>query len=140
MLDILAQSSPDLSSPELDAAVDTALAGLRIFLFTLFAFWLFFVACMWKILSKAGQPGWACLVPIYINYVLVQAIRKPISWFILSLIPLISLVYGIMILHEISKNFGRGSGTTLGLIFLPVIFLPMLAFGSAQWQGEQQAA
>jgi len=31
------------------------------------AFLVFMIAAMWKIFTKAGQPGWACIIPIY-NY------------------------------------------------------------------------
>jgi len=43
------------------------------------------------------------------------------------------LVVGIMQCAKLSKAFGRGFGTTLGLIFLPNIFQLILAFGSAKY-------
>lgn len=42
------------------------------------------------------------------------------------------LVIAIMVIAGVSRNFGSGVGTTLGLIFLPVIFYPRLGFGSAR--------
>src|SRR5207249_3054222 len=42
-------------------------------------------AIMWKVFTKAGQPGWAALVPIYNHYLLVMEICKlEILWFILG--------------------------------------------------------
>ena len=35
-----------------------------------------FVAGMWKIFEKAGQPGWAAIVPIYNLFVLTQIAGK----------------------------------------------------------------
>ena len=32
----------------------------------------FLIASMWKVFTKAGQPGWAAIVPIYNIYVLTQ--------------------------------------------------------------------
>jgi hypothetical protein len=40
----------------------------------------------------------------------------------------------VIILNEISKRFGRGLGTTLGLFFLPFIFWIILGFGDAEYQ------
>ena len=33
------------------------------------------IAAMWKIFTKAGQPGWACLIPIYNIYILCKIVR-----------------------------------------------------------------
>jgi len=27
------------------------------------------IAAMWKVFEKAGQPGWACIIPIYNIYI-----------------------------------------------------------------------
>lgn len=44
-----------------------------------------------------------------------------------------TLVVAIMQCARLSRAFGRGIGTTLGLIFLPNIFQLILAFGSAKY-------
>ena len=31
----------------------------------------------WKLFTKAGKPGWACLVPVYNNYTLAEIGGKP---------------------------------------------------------------
>jgi hypothetical protein len=38
-----------------------------------------------------------------------------------------------MVLIGLAKNFGRGAGTVIGLIFLPFIFILILGFGSAEY-------
>ncbi|MPM07751.1 hypothetical protein SDC9_54058 [bioreactor metagenome] len=89
---------------------------------------------MWKIFTKAGQPGWACLVPIYNLYVMTLIAKKPAWWLIMILIvPIANFIFLIMLLHAISTNFGKGVGFTLGLIFLSAIFIPILGYGSAQY-------
>lgn len=35
----------------------------------------FFVMAYWKTYAKAGQPGWACLIPVY-NYLVLADIAK----------------------------------------------------------------
>jgi uncharacterized protein DUF5684 len=91
------------------------------------------VAGMWKTFAKAGKPGWAAIVPIYNVIVLLEITGKPIWWIILFLIPLVSIIVSIMVYHALSKSFGRGVGTTLGLIFLSPIFFAILGFGDAQY-------
>ncbi|MDC0271096.1 DUF5684 domain-containing protein, partial [Akkermansiaceae bacterium] len=94
---------------------------------------------IWKIFTKAGKPGWASIIPIYNVIVLLEIIGKPVWWIVLFLIPFVNIIISIITTNEVSKSFGRGAGTTVGLIFLPFIFYPVLAFGSAQYQGTQQA-
>ena len=91
------------------------------------------IASLWTIYSKAGQPGWAAIVPIYNVIVLLEIVGKPWWWLILMCIPLVNFVILIIVLNELSKSFGKGSGFTVGLIFLSFIFIPILAFGSAQY-------
>jgi len=93
------------------------------------------IAAMWKVFEKAGQPGWAAIIPIYNLIVLIQIAGKPIWWILLYFIPIVSLIVGIIVLHNISVNFGKGVGFTLGLIFLSPIFFPILAWGDAEYRG-----
>lgn len=93
------------------------------------------IAGGWKMFTKAGQPGWACIIPFYNLYVITQIVGRPWWWLILMCIPFIQVIFMIIICNDLSKAFGRGIGTTLGLIFLSFIFIPILGFGSAQYQG-----
>lgn len=99
----------------------------------LLAIVVFMIACQWKIYSKAGKPGWACLVPIYNIVVLLEIVKKPIWWLILMLIPIVNIIIAIIILVELAKAFGKDAGFAIGLLLLPIVFYPMLAFGSAQY-------
>jgi hypothetical protein len=96
---------------------------------------IFYIAAMWKVFTKAGQPGWAAIVPIYNGIVMLQIAGKPIWWILLYFIPIVNIVISIIVLHSISKNFGHGVGFTLGLIFLGFIFIPILAWGESEYLG-----
>jgi len=96
---------------------------------------LLMVVGMWKMFVKAGQPGWAILIPIYNTIVLIQVAGKPIWWFLLMLIPIANLVVYILLSIEIAKKFGKGGGFAVGLMLLPYVFYPILGFGSAEYQG-----
>ncbi len=93
------------------------------------------IASMWKIYTKAGKPGWAAIVPIYNYVVLLDIVGKPVWWIVLLFIPLVNFIVAIMVINLLSKSFGKGVGFTIGMIFLPFIFIPMLAFGDAQYVG-----
>jgi hypothetical protein len=90
---------------------------------------------MAKVFKKAGQPGWAAIIPIYNLYVILKIVGKPGWWLLLMLIPLVNVVFAIWTVNLLSKSFGKDVGFTLGLIFLSFIFWPILAFGDAKYQG-----
>jgi len=93
------------------------------------------IASMWKIFVKAGQPGWAALIPIYNIYVLLQVAGKPGWWLLLMLIPVVNFIIGILVAVAVAARFGKGAGFAIGLLLLPMIFYPILGFGSAQYTG-----
>lgn len=45
----------------------------------------------WKVFEKAGQPGWAAVVPVYNLIVLLRVAQRPLWWVILYPIPLLML-------------------------------------------------
>jgi hypothetical protein len=98
------------------------------------------IAGFWKTFEKAGKPGWASIVPIYNIMVLLEIAGKPMWWIILMLIPLVNLVIAVIVAIAVARNFGKGVGFALGLIFLGFIFYPILGFGDAQYKPVTAAA
>lgn len=93
------------------------------------------IVSMWKIFTKAGKPGWACIIPIYNIIVLLEIVGKPWWWLLLMLIPFVGIVLGIWMLNLLSKSFGHGVGFTIGLLFLSFVFLPILGLGESKYLG-----
>ncbi|BCS89676.1 DUF5684 domain-containing protein [Pseudodesulfovibrio sediminis] len=91
-------------------------------------------AGLWKTYAKAGEPGWACLIPVYNLWVLVRIAGREWYWFVLFLIPLINIIVFIIISLDITKRFKQPMPFAAGLFLLPWIFYPILGFGSAQYQ------
>lgn len=90
----------------------------------------FIIVCLWKIFTKAHEEGWAAIVPFYRFYVLFK-----ITWgkgwnFLLMLIPIANAIIGIITMVKLAKAFGKGGGFACGLIFLPIVFLPIMAFSN----------
>jgi len=94
------------------------------------------VASYWKIFAKAGKPGWASIVPIYNLVVYLQMVNRPVWWIVLFFVPIVNIVIAIVLVHDLSKSFGKGMGWTLGLLFLGIVFVPVLAFGSDPFVGR----
>lgn len=83
----------------------------------------------WKIFSKAGQPGWKALVPIYNSYIFVEIAGLPWWVFLGFFVPVLNLITVIVVMYYVSQRFGHGMGYGIGLTFLPFIFLPILGYG-----------
>jgi len=94
------------------------------------------LASMWKLFIKANRPGWFSIIPIYNTVVWLQIIGRPIWWVFLYFIPVVNFVFGIIILYDFMKAYGKDNlGFFLGMLILPFVFFPILAFGSAQYVG-----
>jgi len=98
------------------------------------------IASMWKIFTKAGQPGWASLIPIYNIYVWCKIVGRPGWWVLLFFIPFVNFVIAIILGIDLAKSFGKGVGFGIGIILLGIIFLPILAFSGATYQGPSAGA
>ena len=91
----------------------------------------------WKIFTKAGQPGWAVLIPIYNAIVLMRVIGRPWWWIFGFIVPILNIVVGIVVSLDLAKSFGRGTGFGIGLWLLPFIFGLILGFGSDTYRGPR---
>jgi hypothetical protein len=92
----------------------------------------------WFMFEKAGEPGWAAIIPIYNWLIGIKIAGKPWWYILLMLIPVVNLVIYIVILNGLAKNFGKGTGFTLGLFFFRFIFIPILGFSkSITYSGDK---
>ena len=83
---------------------------------------------MWKTFTKAGEPGWAAIVPIYNVIILLKIADKPVWWVLLFLIPFVNIVIMLIVSIEVAKYFGKSAGFGVGLFLLPCIFYMILGF------------
>lgn len=151
MLNIIAQSNGleygtydstySSTSAQSDPASGLVTLGVFMFVLAIFAIiWLISAILLWKVFTKAGQPGWKALIPIYNNWVLFEISGKPGYWSLAFLIPFVGSILAtaatIVAMLQLAKNFGKNTTfAVIWLILLPFIGLIMLGFGDAKYLG-----
>jgi hypothetical protein len=99
------------------------------------------IASLWKLFEKAGEPPWHAVVPILNLLTLLKILGKPPTLLLLLIVCCIGWIALKVILDlALAERFGQSSGFAIGLIFVPIIFLPMLAFGSSTYSKPPAAA
>lgn len=95
---------------------------------------------MWKLFVKANKPGWASIIPIYNTIVMIQIAGRPVWWIILFFIPIVNFVILIIITENFVRAFGKNAGFVVGVIFLPMIFIPLLGYSDVKYMGVNTSA
>src|SRR5262249_27865345 len=96
-------------------------------------FFILLIVSGWKIFTKAGEPGWASIVPIYSFMVLARICGRGEIFGLVYMIPCIG---PFIMPFDIAKAFGREQGFALGFLFFGPIFYPMWASGSSEYMGS----
>lgn len=124
----------------------------------IFGIFIISITAYWKIFKKAGQRGWAAIIPVYNTYVMSQIAFGNSSYFIASIILAIvsitaqfaeisiltvltmiaAIILAIFYYIRLCKVFGKSGGFAVALIFFPFIFLPVLAFGNFEYIGPEK--
>lgn len=120
-------SLSSLSESSLTILAIIAIVSLVIFILQIVA--------KWKIFDKAGERGWAALVPFYSTYVLYKITWENGLFFLLSYIPCLNVIVTVMTNMKLSAVFGKNDGFAIGLSLLGFIFYPVLAFDSSEYDG-----
>ena len=125
------------SDPNAGSAAGAAVGGVVMLIWLAFVVLMF--AALWKIFVKAGEPGWAAIIPIYNIIVMLKIAGKPAWWVILMLIPVANIIVGFLMCDAIAKRFGKGTGFAIGMLLLPFIFYPVLAWGDNRYSAAATA-
>lgn len=136
------------------------IGGIFYILFSL-AWWILRIVADWRVLNKAGEPGWKCLVPFYDSYTFYKiAWDTRVFWLWLAMTAasgifgamadILAFPFGMLaVLCNIAcavinflyciclaSSFGKGKLIGAGLWIAGPIFTMILAFGSAQYRGR----
>ena len=90
-------------------------------------------AGLWGIFTKAGKPGWASVVPVYNQIVLLEMVGRPIWWLFLLFLPFVNIVFSIMIWLDILAAFRKPQWHIFLTVFLPFFYLPYLGFSDSDY-------
>lgn len=101
----------------------------------------------WVMYRKANKPGWALLLPVYKDVIMLEIVGLSPALLLLYFtvfIPYVGvfiylvsfLIIKIIIAVNLSRAFGKQDVFALGLLFLPTIFLSILGFGKAKYDIE----
>lgn len=100
-----------------------------------------FIIGLWKVFTKAGQPGWASLIPIYNAYIIIKIAGRPGWWLLMLLIPFINIVFGLLLAIDVAKAFGQSAAFGVVLLFLlGGIGYLVLGFGNYSYRGAPGTA
>lgn len=134
--------------------------SLSLLLIAAIAWFILEVIADWKIFTKAGEPGWKSIIPIYNTFIeydicwsgiygLVFLVASAVTGFLQtgSDAPQWQLILGLilsvaaLIMHliqsvKLSKAFGKGVFFGLVLFILGPIGRIILGFGSAEYVGR----
>jgi hypothetical protein len=144
-----AQDTIYYTTTSTDVSTGSAALGLGLFM-TIFLVSLVpaivMIVAMWKIFEKAGQPGWAAIVPFYNFYILLQIVGRPTWWvaiYLLMFIPFVNfiawiglVVIWILVALDLGKAFGKDqTWSIIWLILLSFIGMLILGFGKDKYLG-----
>lgn len=105
---------------------------------------------MWKMFKKAGEPGWAAIIPVYNTFVFVKVAKLDwwhfLIYFGLSfaisilgdtlaiIVSLVVIAYYFVINIRLAKAFGKSGGFGVFTAFFPYIGYMILGCGSATYE------
>ncbi|EKD25557.1 MAG: hypothetical protein ACD_80C00020G0001, partial [uncultured bacterium (gcode 4)] len=87
----------------------------------------------WRIFSKAGLPGWGIFIPFYNLYLMFKLGGRSGRNFLWILVPPVFVILIIINYFKITKAFWKHWTYGLGILFLKVIFIPILAFDNSKY-------
>ncbi len=148
----------DFAATLLEGLDQVAAVLLLLLMLSCIALLVLVLIATWKIFVKAGEKGWKSLIPFYAQYIQfrIAGISK-IFWIDLPVMILLLvlnwtgrnemgvykvLYYSNFALQALSygylaRAFGKKVKFCIAAAFLPVIFLPILGFGSAKYVGTK---
>lgn len=112
MLNVLAQSTYTYESTEVSSGF-AIVYFIGVILLAIVA-----IAGMWKTYEKAGQPGWASIIPIYNVWVLLKVAGRPEWWILLYFIPFVNIVVSLLVALDVGKRFGKSDVFSVFLLWL----------------------
>lgn len=90
--------------------------------------YIFKLVYSYKLFEKMGRKGWEGLIPIYSTIIKLKVLNIPIRMILFLFVPGMIIALSVTIAINTSRKFSKDILFTMGLIFAPVVFYPILAF------------
>lgn len=148
-----AQSYTTYDKSELEAqlftqasATDTAAAAGLFLFFIVFIIFLSLVTyavnafLLARVFKKAGLAQWIAWVPFYNMWKFLELGGQQGFWAVLSVVPIVSyasLVFVYIAAYKVGLSFAKEGWWVLLAIFVPTVWLAILAFDSSKWHGKK---
>lgn len=136
ILDTLYEDFPTTYETQINEFIVPIMIGVGILIILL----IITLIALMKIFKKANRSGVAAYIPFYNLWVLLEIINKPKIYILLLLIPIINLIFYFQVIVALGKAFRKPSLFILGMLFFPLIFIPILGFGSSEYIGINSEA
>jgi hypothetical protein len=98
---------------------------------------IFWIVCLWRVFEKAGQPGWAAIVPIYNLVVLLKVCRRPVSWIldliVMPLVGVVAAIIALVIFAQRAASINDPATAALGGILSLGLYLGGCIYGFVYW-------
>lgn len=143
-----------------EAVFGALFAFLGIILVIALVIGIIMIIARWKIFTKAGEEGWKAIIPVYSDMVLckisgvwewyplviygasfvsgmISGASESLGGIVTLLASVASIYYTVILCISVAQSFGKDTGFGIGLLFLNVIFYPILAFGKAEYAGPK---
>ena len=108
-------------------ALGAALGGVMLFVLLAFcaAMYVYWALALQTIAKKTNtEPAWLAWIPIANIFLILMVAQKPMWWFILFLIPIVSLVMSIIVFMAVAERRGKPSWWGV-MIIVPIMNLIM---------------
>ena len=112
-------------------------ACFALYLFVCFALIVLCIVGNWKCYEKAGEHGWAAIVPFYNSYLSFKIAMGQGWMFLLLLIPVIGSIFAIVCNYKFAKAYGKSDWFAIGNIFFPYIFTTIIGFDDSEFVGNK---
>lgn len=128
---LLAQVRFPQNVPQPDVFAEALIPAIIVIILTIVI-----MVALWVVFEKAGEPGWAAIVPIYNIIVLLKVAGKPAWWVLLFICPCVNIIVSFVVWYSVAQRFGQGTGFSVATALFPFICVPILAFGGAKFEGD----
>lgn len=140
------------TTPDVEAIFGGMAAGAIILIAILgliaLAIAVFFIIAYCKMYTKAGEKWWKVFIPIYNSW--TETKITGLAWWWLPIYLVASLLsnasaavgaFGVILVsfnynYNLAKKFGKSNGFAVLCTLLPIIGIPILAFGSAKYDAK----